>query len=622
MFALLFLCLSAWCVDSDDAGGARDCVDPLLEERVASCRASIDAPVWDLQRLPAMIETAQRNSWGEISYDLFLLCLSADVVNKDTPCDMLVSCLRDFRSICVKVDCIVQHFCLCCNSGLRQEASDDPKKLLVKSAVWTCLKRKFQASVALWKEESVREALRTLDGDRDGVLLKALRKEQGHTLSPEEEFAWLIAEIVESSQGKSLALSKLGSMRIVCGRQTVSAAGAKVLVESYDERKRKEAVDGVLAAFEANEPHLLACFNVVVKSHAQFYQARKYDSPDAQRHLLNGLDAVWADELRRSVLRSYHQTSHALMEVRSVVLGKSKLDIHDALAPIMPQRATTWREGYEFVCGAYEALDASFGYYARSLLSQGRLRLTPDDFELGASCKCTPDGPYIQSGYYGNLESFLKLAHECGHAVHMLFSGWLPGGFGSAVEGDLFFAEIAALFSEALCVDYAARQLTKLEGDAFFVGGVASLVASVQGSISQDRFEKNMHVLGVSGDLLPKDVHDAWLETCRDLFGDTVDVPDAVGVLWPAYTQLFSKPFYAYSHAMACLFSRVLFEKKDQPGFVDKYKTFLHKSHVMSFCDVRRLFDVTDDPVEFFKGALALVVKDVDAVRRIVLMDC
>ena len=615
----VFVCFSAWCVESEDA-----CVPvpTLVVDPSDSCsQEDLAAPSWDLTRFYASPEDAQNDSWYDVTKTLFSLCCRADQVKADTPPEKVLAVLIEFRRACAKISCLMQYAFLSDTQGTLCEVSDELAEFLTSGRdCWYCLKRQFRASVARWDEEVVRAALRVPGCEGDGVFLMLLRQEKEHMLSAEAEYDWLMREGFSGVVlGESEALKALEGLRIECAGKTVSVFGAEVLAESANERERTEAVEGVIAAFAKIETRCLTCFNTIVKANVRFCQTRHYESPDAQRHLLNDLNAEWVDELRRSVQSSYGKTSHALAEIRAQVLGeKGVLSYRDVFAPLVPRKNTTWREGYDLICGAYEELDPSLGAYARALLDQGRLRLTVDDFELCDSCTCTPEGPYVANRYYGGVDGFVSLAHECGHAVHDLSSDWLPEAFGNAIEGNMFFCEVAALFSERLCVDYAMRHFPKQEGGAFFVGGVERFVLSVQGSISEDNFEKSMYALGASRDLCLQDVHDAWIKACRALYGDVVEFTDDVGVMWLSYTQLFSKPFYAYSYAMAGLFARVLFEQKDQPEFAEKYKTFLKKRYELRFSDVRKLFGITDDPVEFFRDALALVAQDIEAVRCIV----
>jgi len=69
------------------------------------------------------------------------------------------------------------------------------------------------------------------------------------------------------------------------------------------------------------------------------------------------------------------------------------------------------------------------------------------------------------------------------------------------------------------------------------------------------------------------DVAQAYLDTVREEFGDTIDIPDAMRWEWTLIFHLFHYPFYMYSYAFGQLLALALYQQYRQEGnsFKDRF---------------------------------------------------
>jgi oligoendopeptidase F len=102
--------------------------------------------------------------------------------------------------------------------------------------------------------------------------------------------------------------------------------------------------------------------------------------------------------------------------------------------------------------------------------------------------------------------------------------------------------------------------------------------ATVFRQISMNRFEDKMHTARrTEGELTTERFNELWLETQRDMFGDSVTMTDEYGYWWSYVPHFLHTPGYVYAYSFGELLVLALYKlyQEEGEGFVPKYVNLL-----------------------------------------------
>ena len=171
-------------------------------------------------------------------------------------------------------------------------------------------------------------------------------------------------------------------------------------------------------------------------------------SEEFYRNLLSTIQDGLAPHMRRYV------------ELRKKVLGLDQVMYCDIEAPLDPgfRSDITYEEGSRLILDAVEIMGAEYAQIVRDAL-QGRWIDRADNIGKSTGAFCAPVydvHPYILTTWGGNMRSVFTIAHELGHAVHMVFSSRNQ----RLVNTDIsrVFVEAPSTFNELLLARYILGQ--------------------------------------------------------------------------------------------------------------------------------------------------------------------
>ena len=218
---------------------------------------------------------------------------------------------------------------------------------------------------------------------------------------------------------------------------------------------------------------------------------------------------------------------------------------------------------------------------------------------------CVPDvHPYVLVNYTGTLRDVSTVAHELGHGVHQVLAAKM-GHYNS--ETPLVLAETASVFAELLVFKAQLALLSSAqEKRAFICQKLESIFATVFRQTAMNRFEKLMHEgRRNEGELSKERFSEFWLQTQRDMFGDSVNLSDNYGIWWSYIPHFLSTPGYVYSYAFGELLVLALYGlyQKEGEAFVAKYRQLLAAGGSASPYELVRPFGLDlDDPGFWHRG--------------------
>ena len=155
----------------------------------------------------------------------------------------------------------------------------------------------------------------------------------------------------------------------------------------------------------------------------------------------------------------------------------------------------------------------------------------------------------------------------------MVLSGRENGLF--ALYTPLTTAEMASTFAEMLVFqDLMAAEDDQEVKLSMLTEKIEDTFATVFRQISMNRFEDKMHSARRSeGELTAERFNELWLETQRDMFGDSVAITDEYGSWWSYVPHFLHTPGYVYAYSFGELLVLALYRiyQDEGEGFVPKY---------------------------------------------------
>jgi oligoendopeptidase F len=205
------------------------------------------------------------------------------------------------------------------------------------------------------------------------------------------------------------------------------------------------------------------------------------------------------------------------------------------------------------------------------------------------------------------------MAHEMGHGVHYVLSAE-QGIFHFGVP--LTVAETASIFGENIVLE-------RLVGEAPDAAARLSLLAdSLDGAVgavfrqvAMNRFEDRVHnQRRERGELSVDDFATAWLETQRDLLGDSVEVTDDYGPWWSYVPHFIDTPGYVYAYAFGHLLALSVYRRYQDAGedFVASYLDLLRAGGSRSPEDLAKIVGVDLADPGFWQSGLDLIADQLD----------
>lgn len=448
------------------------------------------------------------------------------------------------------------------------------------------------------------------------AFLGRLLQERDHILSPSDEKKWIERSVTARDSWQRFAEESSSRVRIILNGKETSFDAAWNQIRSSSEAERKDAMQGVMLALKDEQFGMGMAYNAILKDCSISNEWRSFQEVDASRHLSNETNALWVDALRSVVQESYEKTSHVLNKLRARQRGDKSLEIWNASAPLVSsQESVSFEQAFDWVHKAYQEFDPVMGDMVLRLRDEQRLDMALRPSKVGgAFCYMSSEnGPYVLCNYYGRIRDVLVLAHEVGHAIHSMLCQGLPVITASTT---LILSEIASLFSERLCINYILKQDINADlKKEVFSSYVQDQVGCVQGSVNCDKFEKLMHEMRESSEVSQEIFAREWVRVRQEYFGDNVVVPEEYGFLWCVVPHFFHTPFYVYAYAFSSLCMQQIYDKKEEDGFMERYRAFLQQGGGITFEGVRQHFNLPEDPYVFFKNAMQHMYADVSKLE-------
>jgi oligoendopeptidase F len=425
----------------------------------------------------------------------------------------------------------------------------------------------FGLEIAELPDEAADALLGSSELDHWRHWITSLRKFRPYLLSEPEEKILTEKSVSGVSAWSRLYEELLGALRVQLDGDELSFEDAMSRLHWAERDARRAAAEAVTDALGPGLRTRTYIFNTIVVDKWIDDRLRGYPTWISARNLRNDTTDEAVQALVDAAVSRY-DVPQRYYTLKAKLLGLDRITFYDRFAPIAEDTSKIgWGEAKDIVVGAYadfaqDAGDIAERFFAESWID-APVRVNK---RTGAFCATTVPGvhPYILMNFTGDRRSVLTLAHELGHGLHGVLSQ--PLGLFNA-DTPLTTAETASVFGEALTF----KRLLELEEDPrrrlnLLAGRIEDSIATVFRQIAMNRFEDVVHnERRDKGELAPERLEELWLETQRQLFGDSVDT-NGYARWWSYVPHFLSTPGYVYAYAYGFLFALAIFRRYELEG--------------------------------------------------------
>jgi pepF/M3 family oligoendopeptidase len=308
------------------------------------------------------------------------------------------------------------------------------------------------------------------------------------------------------------------------------------------------------------------------------------------------------------------------------LLGKERLSPWDVGAPVgSTDRIYEWAEAQEFILGHFDTYSPEMKVLAERAFVAEWIDAEPRDGKSGGGfCLRAPSvqESRILINFDGRMNELATLAHELGHAYHILC---LRGKSSLQAAVPMTLAETASIFCETIITEAILAQAGEIDEELAVLDAFLKTASVLTLDIyARYLFEKEIFTRREEAELSAKEFNELTTRYYRETYGDSM----MEGELWPylwAYLPHYyisDLSFYNYPYTFGFLFSLGLYQiyEKREPGFHEKYDRLLADSASENAAELAERFGIDLYQPAFWAGGYEIVRKRVERFEELVTL--
>ncbi|GMU52165.1 MAG: oligoendopeptidase F [Candidatus Xenobia bacterium] len=393
------------------------------------------------------------------------------------------------------------------------------------------------------------------------------------------------------------------------------------LLYEPDRSLRQAAALALAEGLEKNAHVLNFTHNTLLHEKQVIDKLRRFESPEADRHLDNELSQEMVDTMVGVCVQNFDLVAD-YYRLKGELLGLSDLKHYDRYAPISKDRdELDFQKAREIVLEAFGSFSPRLAELAEPFFSKRWIdAVVKDGKRGGAFCAgVTPDHhPYVLLNYTGKPRDVMTLAHELGHGVHdRLASKQNLLNYHPVLP----MAETASTFGELLVFERLQRDLKSDEARlAMLCEKLEDTFATVFRQVSMYRFEQRLHQRRrEQGELTVESINGLWQECMQEMFGQALTLGEDHRWSWLYIPHIVSTPFYVYAYAFGELLVLSLYAryKREGASFVDKYFELLASGGSLPPTRMLEKLEIDIGQASFWQGGCDLIRANVALAREL-----
>lgn len=388
-----------------------------------------------------------------------------------------------------------------------------------------------------------------------------------------------------------------------------------------DREKRRLAFESLAKVLEDNSHVLTFIHNTLLHEKQITDRLRKFDTPEADRHLTNELPSQVVDTMIAVCVENFGVVSD-YYKLKAKLLGLSDLTHYDRYAPIQDAcMQVDYPRARDIVLEAFGRFSPRLRELTEPFFDKNWIDVPPREGKRGgAFCAAvTPDHhPYVLLNYTGRARDVMTLAHELGHGVHdVLASKNHVFDFHPVLP----LAETASTFGEMLVFDKLQDELdSDADKLALLCEKIEDTFATVFRQASMYRFEQRLHAQRrAQGELKTEEINTLWQEAMQEMFGDSLKLGEDHRWTWLYIPHIINTPFYVYAYAFGELLVLSLYQRYRQEGapFIEKYFQLLSAGGSQEPVRLLSMLGIDISQKSFWQGGCDLIRDRVRAATEI-----
>ena len=393
------------------------------------------------------------------------------------------------------------------------------------------------------------------------------------------------------------------------------------LLQSKDQRVRKDAFEALYGVYEKFRNTLAATYRANVKQEVFFARARRYGS-DLEAALDGSHIPVSVYDNLIHVVHEHLPLMHRYVKIRKKLLGLDELHMYDLYTPMTENSGEhfSFEDAKKAVLEGLAPMGEEYLSHLKDGFEHGWIDVYENQGKRSGAYSWGAYGthPYVLLNYQGTLNDVFTLAHEMGHALHSWYSDetqpYIYAGY------RIFVAEVASTCNEALLIHHLLKKAKDPKTKAYLINYfLEQFRTTLYRQTMFAEFEKITHGLQEAGEALTAErLCSIYYDLNKAYFGEEICIDQQIEMEWARIPHFYT-PFYVYQYATGFSAAIALSRKilREGEAAVEQYKKFLKGGSSMYPLELLRLAGVDMEQKKPVEDALQVFSEYLDEMERL-----
>ena len=393
------------------------------------------------------------------------------------------------------------------------------------------------------------------------------------------------------------------------------------LLQSKDQRVRKDAFEALYGVYEKFRNTLAATYRANVKQEVFFARARRYGS-DLEAALDGSHIPVSVYDNLIHVVHEHLPLMHRYVKIRKKLLGLDELHMYDLYTPMTENSGEhfSFEDAKKTVLEGLAPMGEEYLSHLKDGFEHGWIDVYENQGKRSGAYSWGAYGthPYVLLNYQGTLNDVFTLAHEMGHALHSWYSDetqpYIYAGY------RIFVAEVASTCNEALLIHHLLKKAKDPKTKAYLINYfLEQFRTTLYRQTMFAEFEKITHGLQEAGGALTAErLCSIYYDLNKAYFGEDICIDRQIEMEWARIPHFYT-PFYVYQYATGFSAAIALSGKilREGEAAVEQYKKFLKGGSSMYPLELLRLAGVDMEQKKPVEDALQVFSEYLDEMERL-----
>ena len=393
------------------------------------------------------------------------------------------------------------------------------------------------------------------------------------------------------------------------------------LLQSKDQRVRKDAFEALYGVYEKFRNTLAATYRANVKQEVFFARARRYGS-DLEAALDGSHIPVSVYDNLIHVVHEHLPLMHRYVKIRKKLLGLDELHMYDLYTPMTENSGEhfSFEDAKKIVLEGLAPMGEEYLSHLKDGFEHGWIDVYENQGKRSGAYSWGAYGthPYVLLNYQGTLNDVFTLAHEMGHALHSWYSDetqpYIYAGY------RIFVAEVASTCNEALLIHHLLKKAKDPKTKAYLINYfLEQFRTTLYRQTMFAEFEKITHGLQEAGEALTAErLCSIYYDLNKAYFGEDICIDRQIEMEWARIPHFYT-PFYVYQYATGFSAAIALSGKilREGEAAVEQYKKFLKGGSSMYPLELLRLAGVDMEQKKPVEDALLVFSEYLDEMERL-----